>query len=245
MRKDKIKIIPAIDIIGGKTVRLSRGDYDSKTVYDKSPYDVARRYVDAGFSHIHVVDLDGAKASAPVNLQILEKMASVDGIEVEWGGGIKSDSSLRAVIDAGATYAVVGSVAAVSPETFTDWLGRYGSDRMVLGADVLDGIVKVNGWLDGAGIGIDDLLKLFVPHGLKRVICTDISRDGMLEGPSFGLYEGLMREFPGLAVTVSGGVSCMDDIVQLNDMGLHSVIVGKALYEDRISIDELLKFQTC
>lgn len=245
MKSDKIKIIPAIDIIDGRTVRLSRGDYDCKTVYSESPCDMARKYVDAGFKHIHVVDLDGAKASAPANLAVLEEMAAIPGIEVEWGGGIKSDTSLQAVIYAGATYAVVGSVAAGKPELFIEWLTRYGGDKMVLGADVLDGIVKVNGWLDGAGVTIEELLRQFIPHGLKRVICTDISRDGMLQGPSFELYEALDRDFPSLNVTVSGGISSMADIKKLSDMGLDSVIVGKAIYEGRISLDELSKFQVC
>lgn len=245
MNKDTIKIIPAIDIIDGHIVRLSRGDYDRKTVYGEAPYEVARKYVDAGFTHIHVVDLDGAKASAPANLAELEKMASIPGIEVEWGGGIKSEASLQSVIDAGATYAVIGSVAAGNPPLFIDWLRQYGAERMILGADVLYGIVKVNGWLEGAGVTIEELLRLFIPHDLRRVICTDISRDGMLQGPSYELYSGLKRDFPGLEITVSGGISSMADIEKLNDMGLDSVIVGKALYEGCISLDELSKFIVC
>ncbi|MDE6086287.1 MAG: 1-(5-phosphoribosyl)-5-[(5-phosphoribosylamino)methylideneamino]imidazole-4-carboxamide isomerase, partial [Muribaculaceae bacterium] len=168
----KIQIIPAIDIIDGKTVRLSKGDYGCKTVYNESPCDAASRYVDAGFERIHVVDLDGAKASSPVNLPVLEKLAAINGIRVEWGGGIKSNDALKSVLDAGATYAVIGSVAACKPELFIEWLEQYGGERMVLGADVLDGIVKVNGWLEGAGISLDELLGKFMPHGLKRVICT-------------------------------------------------------------------------
>ena len=238
----KIEIIPAIDIIDGKTVRLSKGDYDCKTVYNESPYDAASRYVDAGFERIHVVDLDGAKASSPANLPVLEKLAAINGIRVEWGGGIKSNDALKSVLDAGATYAVIGSVAACKPELFIEWLEQYGGERMVLGADVLDGIVKVNGWLEGAGISLDELLGKFMPHGLKRVICTDISRDGMLQGPSFDLYGRLNSEFPSLEFTVSGGISSMTDIEKLNDMNLNSVIVGKALYEGYITIDELIKF---
>lgn len=237
----KIEIIPAIDIIDGKTVRLSQGDYDCKKVYNESPYDAASRYVDAGFERVHVVDLDGAKASTPANLHVLEKLSTIDGIRVEWGGGIKSAEALKSVYDAGATYAVIGSVAACRPELFVDWLKQYGGERMVLGADVLDGIVKVNGWLEGAGLTIDDLLGQFMPHGLKRVICTDISRDGMLQGPSFELYGRLQRDYPGLEFTVSGGISSVDDIERLNEMNLNSVIVGKALYEGFITLDELIE----
>ena len=245
MNQDTIKIIPAIDIIDGHTVRLSRGDYDRKTVYGESPCEVARKYVDAGFTHIHVVDLDGAKASAPANLEVLEEMARIPGIEIEWGGGIKSEASLRSVLDAGAAYAVVGSVAAVNPPLFVEWLKRYGGECMVLGADVLAGVVKVNGWLEGTGVTIEELLREFMPCGLKRVICTDISRDGMLQGPSFGLYSELSSEFPGLEITASGGISSISDIEQLNDMHLHSVIVGKAIYEGCVSLDELSKFRVC
>ncbi|MBD5275612.1 MAG: 1-(5-phosphoribosyl)-5-[(5-phosphoribosylamino)methylideneamino]imidazole-4-carboxamide isomerase [Bacteroides sp.] len=238
----KIEIIPAIDIIEGRTVRLRQGDFDCKKVYDESPYDAARRYVDAGFSRIHVVDLDGAKSSSPVNISVLEKLSGIEGIKVEWGGGIKDDDALNAVFAAGAAYAVIGSVAAKRPEMFAYWLRLYGGERMVLGADVMDGIVRTNGWLAGAGISLGDMLRQFIPYGLKRVICTDISHDGMLQGPSFDLYGSLHGKFPQLEFTVSGGISSMSDIEKLEDMDLESVIVGKALYEGFITLDQLSKF---
>lgn len=239
---DNIEIIPAIDIIDGRTVRLRQGDYGSRTVYGESPCDVARRYVDAGFRRIHVVDLDGAKAASPRNLRVLEQLSGIDGIRVEWGGGIKTDDALRTVFNSGATYAVIGSVAACNPQLFIDWLQRHGGERMVLGADVLAGMVKVNGWLDEAGVSLNDMLQQFIPFGLQRVIITDISCDGMLQGPAFELYDRVHRDFPGLELTVSGGISSMADIVKLNEMNLESVIVGKALYEGRITLGQLSKY---
>lgn len=239
----EIEIIPAIDIMEGHTVRLSQGDYGSRRVYDESPYDAARRYADAGFMRIHAVDLDGAKAASPRNLRVLEKLASIDGIRVEWGGGIKGEEALKDVFDAGAYYAVIGSIAACDPRLFTEWLGQYGGDRMVLGADILDGTVKINGWLDGAGMSLDELLMRFLPHGLRRVIITDISRDGMLQGPAFGLYGRVHRDYPDLELTVSGGISSMRDIERLDEMNLNSVIVGKALYEGYITLNQLIEYR--
>ena len=232
----KIEIIPAIDIIGGKCVRLSQGDYDRKTVYDASPLDMARRYADIGVRRLHVVDLDGAKASAPSNLSVLEKLAEVPGLEIEWGGGIKSGEALRDVFSAGAEYAVVGSVAARRPELFAEWLDRFGPDRMVLGADISNGRIATHGWLETDDKSVEDLVDLFLGHGLSQAIVTEISRDGMLSGPATSLYVGLQKKYPDVVFTVSGGIGGEQDIIDLDCAGLRRVIVGKAIYENKIPL---------
>lgn len=235
----RVEIIPAIDIIDGRCVRLSQGDYAQTKVYDASPVDMAKRYADCGVKRIHVVDLDGAKSSSPRNLKTLEKMAVGAGVEIEWGGGIKSEESLRALFDYGATYAIVGSVAAQKPTLFAEWLACYGGERMVLGADVKGGKVAVNGWQQEVELTIDDLVKEFMPMGLSQVICTDISRDGMLQGPSFELYTRLQEQYDAVDFTVSGGVSSMKDIEECDRLGLRKVIVGKAIYENRITLKDI------
>lgn len=231
--------IPAIDIIGGKCVRLSQGDYQSRKEYDADPVDMVKRFADHGMSRVHVVDLDGAKASEPANLRLLERMALVDSAAIEWGGGIKSDWSLRDVFNAGASYAIIGSVAAKSPDVFVSWLQQYGPDSMVLGADVRDREVAVNGWLEQSQHSIDALIDIFVPHGLSQVVCTDIACDGMLQGPNFDLYQCLMQKYPDLVFTASGGIGSMDDIERLDAMGMPRVIIGKAIYEGKISLKQL------
>ncbi|MBR3702532.1 MAG: 1-(5-phosphoribosyl)-5-[Alistipes sp.] len=235
----RVEIIPAIDIIEGRCVRLSQGDYAQTKVYDASPVDMAKRYADCGVKRIHVVDLDGAKSSSPRNLKTLEKMAVGADVEIEWGGGIKSEESLRALFDYGATYAIVGSVAAQNQMLFAEWLARYGGERMVLGADVRDGKVAVNGWQQEVELTIDDLVCEFLPMGLSQVICTDISRDGMLQGPSFELYTRLQEQYGAVDFTVSGGISAMKDIEECDRLGLRKVIVGKAIYENRITLKDI------
>lgn len=235
----RVEIIPAIDIIEGRCVRLSQGDYAQTKVYDASPVDMAKRYADCGVKRIHVVDLDGAKSSSPRNLKTLEKMAVGADVEIEWGGGIKSEESLRALFDYGATYAIVGSVAAQNQMLFAEWLARYGGERMVLGADVRGGKVAVNGWQQEVELTIDDLVGEFLPLGLSQVICTDISRDGMLQGPSFELYTRLQEQYGAIDFTVSGGISAMKDIEECDRLGLRKVIVGKAIYENRITLKDV------
>lgn len=235
----RVELIPAIDIIEGRCVRLSQGDYAQTKVYDTSPVDMAKRYADCGVKRIHVVDLDGAKSSSPRNLKTLEKMAVGADVEIEWGGGIKSEESLRALFDYGATYAIVGSVAAQNQMLFAEWLARYGGGRMVLGADVRDGKVAVNGWQQEVELTIDDLVDEFLPMGLSQVICTDISRDGMLQGPSFELYTRLQEQYGAVDFTVSGGISAMKDIEQCASLGLRKVIIGKAIYENRITLKDI------
>jgi phosphoribosylformimino-5-aminoimidazole carboxamide ribotide isomerase len=235
----KIEIIPAIDIIEGRCVRLSQGDYDRRKVYDESPVDMAKRYADCGVKRIHVVDLDGAKSSAPKNLKTLERMVVGSGVEIEWGGGIKSEESLRALFDYGAHYAIIGSVAAQQPMLFAEWLARFGGQRMVLGADVREGKVSVNGWQEDLAVTIEELIDGFLPMDLKQVICTDITRDGMLQGPSDELYVELQSRYPSVDFTVSGGIGSMADIERLNEKRLRKVIVGKAIYENRITLKDI------
>ena len=189
-------------------------------------------------TRLHLVDLEGAKASAPKNLGTLEEIASLGLLTLEWGGGIKDDEALMSVFSAGADEAIVGSIAARDPERMLRWLAAYGS-RIILGADVRDGKVAVSGWLEDSGLGLDELIGTFLPAGLKRAIVTDISRDGMLQGPSFDLYKGLQERFPDLTTIVSGGVSSLDDVRRADEMGLPGIIVGKAIYENRITLNDL------
>jgi phosphoribosylformimino-5-aminoimidazole carboxamide ribotide isomerase len=234
-----IEIIPAIDIIGGKCVRLTQGDYDRLTTYGDDPAEIARGYEAIGVRRLHVVDLDGAKASAPCNLEVLERICRTTSLDVEWGGGIKSEESLSAVLSAGANRAICGSVAVSNSELMDAWIERYGAEHIILGVDIRDGKVATHGWLKESEMGASEIIERFRPRGLSQVICTDISKDGMLGGPTFELYERLQAEFPEVEITVSGGIGSMDDIRRLNDMGLRSVIVGKAIYEGRITMEEL------
>lgn len=232
-----IQIIPAIDIIEGRCVRLSKGDYDRQKVYDAQPLDMARAYEDAGVRRLHLVDLDGAKAAGPQNLATLEQIASQTSLEIEFGGGIKSSDALQAVFDYGATYAIAGSIAARQPEIFQEWLLAYGPEKMILGADLRDGKISVSGWLEDMDLTIDDMIARF--PAVTQIICTDISRDGMLQGPAFDLYTSLQGRYPAIDFTVSGGISSMDDIERLNEAGLRKVIVGKAIYENRITLKQI------
>lgn len=237
-----IRIVPAIDLIGGRCVRLTRGDYATKKVYDASPVETARRYADCGVQRIHLVDLDGAKASRPCNLSVLEQIAAAVSCELEWGGGIASSEDLAQVFDAGASHAIIGSVAALQPERFEEWLSRWGS-RMILGADArqTEGRwrVAVKGWQEEAPLSLDAILRRFAGRELREAIVTDIGRDGMLQGPTTGLYVRLQAAFPQVTFTVSGGVSSMDDIRALDAAGLQKAIVGKALYENRITLKDI------
>lgn len=236
-----IEVIPAIDIIDGRCVRLSKGDYGSTRIYGE-PLEMARAFADAGASRLHLVDLDGAKASSPANLATLEKIAALGTLKLEWGGGIKSREALNSVLEAGADYAIIGSVAALKPELFKEWLEEFGPGRIILGADVKNGKVAVKGWLEESALGIEDIMDLFRPSGLKQVICTDVAKDGMLCGPSLELYSSLAEKFPEMEVTVSGGISGNADIAAVEALGLPRVIVGKAFYEGRITMEELRKW---
>lgn len=231
-----IEIIPAIDIIEGKCTRLSQGDYATQINYGGDPAEWARAFAGCGIRRLHLVDLEGAKASTPQNLRTLEKIAGLGLLKLEWGGGIKDDDALASVWNAGADWAIIGSIAAKEPGRMQGWLQTYGS-RIILGADIRNGKVAVSGWLEDSGIGLDSLIESF--KGLEQAIVTDISRDGMLQGPAFDLYKGLQTRFPALKTIVSGGVSSMDDIRRADSMGLPGIIVGKAIYENRITLNDI------
>lgn len=233
-----IEIIPAIDIIGGRCTRLSQGDYSSQKVYDGDPEDWARAYADCGVTRLHLVDLEGAQAASPRNLKTLERIASLGLLKLEWGGGIKDETALADVFNAGADWGIIGSVAVKEPELMKSWLQSFGK-RIILGADARNGRVSVSGWQEDGGLGLKELINMFTPDGLEQTIVTDISRDGMLQGPSFGLYSDLKESFPKLGIIVSGGVSCVDDILRADELGLRGIIIGKAIYENRITLKEL------
>lgn len=239
-----IEIIPAIDIIDGRCVRLVKGDYSAKKIYDCSPVDMAMQYADCGVRRIHMVDLDGARAQTPKNLKTLEEVASKAGVEIEWGGGISRTPALKSVFDAGATQAIIGSVAAIYPNEFSHWLKDFGGEKILLGSDVKDGVVAVKGWIEKTQLTLNEQISWFIEDGLKYVITTDISRDGLLQGPSFELYSAIMKDFPQIVVTASGGISCMADIEKLSSLGVPKVIVGKAIYEGLISLEDISKWQS-
>jgi len=236
-----IQIIPAIDIIGGECVRLTQGDYNQKKTYFKNPLDVAKAFEQSGIKRLHVVDLDGAKASEPKNLKALESIAGNTSLDVEFGGGIKTSQALKSVFDRGARYAICGSIAVTSPETLEGWLQEFGPEKIVLGVDTKNGLVATHGWLKSSDYSAADLTKRFVPFGLKELICTEISHDGMLQGVDTSMYLALQEQFPTVKVIVSGGISCMDDVISLDKAGLQAVIVGKAIYEGRITFDDIAK----
>lgn len=234
-----INIIPAIDLLDGKCVRLTQGDYQKKTVYRKDPVDMAKYFEDLGIRRLHLVDLDGAKNNMPVNLNILEKIANATLLDIEYGGGIKTSTSLSDVFSAGAKYAIAGSIAVKEPDLFAEWLTKY-NERIILGADIKDHKIAINGWLQTEDITINQLIEKYIHHGLTQVICTEISRDGMLEGPDFELYKTLQLEFPKIEIIVSGGIGSDKDIETLDSMGLKAVIVGKAIYENKVDLKSLL-----
>ena len=234
-----MELIPAIDLIDGRCVRLTQGDYNEKKVYEQDPLDMAKAYADCGIRRLHVVDLDGAKAKAPCNLKVLERLAAHTSLDIEWGGGIKTTDSIKDVLSAGANRAICGSVAVDNRELFKEWIAMYGAGHVILGADIRDGMVATHGWLKNSGVAIEELIEDFLPAGLSQVICTDISKDGMLQGPNFDLYVALQQKYPQVDFTLSGGIYSMDDIAKAKSLNLHSVIIGKAIYEGRITLNNL------
>lgn len=234
-----MELIPAIDLIDGRCVRLTQGDYAQTKIYDEDPVEVARRYADCGIRRLHIVDLDGAKAKAPCNLRVLERVATATSLDIEWGGGIKDADALRSAVNAGASRIICGSIAVDDAPLFAQWLQEYGAERMILGADVRNGKVATHGWLKDGGIGVEELVEKFLPDGLSQIICTDISCDGMLQGPNFPLYTELQQRFPTVDVTLSGGISSMNDIDRAYEEGVRAVIIGKAIYEGRITLKDL------
>lgn len=235
----KIEMIPAIDLIDGKCVRLTKGDYNRKKVYDDNPVEVAKKFEAMGFRRLHVVDLDGAKSRHMVNDVVLRDITSGTGLVVDFGGGIKSEEDVEKAFDAGASMVTVGSVAVTHPELFIAWMGKYGSDRMILGADVRDGKVSINGWEEDTAERLLPFLKKYTDNGIKNVLCTEISRDGTLAGPATELYKTIMEVYPGLHLIASGGISSMEDIRTLDSNGIPAVVFGKAFYEGRIDFSHI------
>jgi phosphoribosylformimino-5-aminoimidazole carboxamide ribotide isomerase len=237
-----IRIVPAIDVIGGKCVRLTQGDYEQKTVYNEDPLEVAKMFEDHGIKYLHLVDLDGARQKHVVNQRILERIATRTDLTIDFGGGIKTDADLKIVFDSGAAQATIGSVAVTSPELFESWIQSYSPEKMILGADAKDGKIAVSGWMDVTDLNIFDFFADYQKKQVKYVLCTDISRDGMLEGTAMDLYIQLVDRFPELKIIASGGVTEIKEIDQLNEKGLFAVIIGKAIYEGRIRLKELERY---
>ena len=237
-----IELIPAIDIIDGKCVRLSQGDYDRVKEYSASPADVAKEMEDHGIKRLHVVDLDGAKSKHVVNWRTLEQIANATDLVIDFGGGVKTDDDLRIVFDCGAQMVTGGSIAVKEPETFQRWLLKFGAERIILGADVKDGKIAVNGWQEGSDNELMTFLKHHIEQGVQKVICTEISKDGMLQGPAISLYQDILAQFPDMHLIASGGVSSMADVEALAEAKVPGVIFGKALYEGRITFKEIERF---
>ena len=237
-----IEIIPAIDIIDGKCVRLSQGDYGSKKVYNENPVEVAREFEDHGIRRLHVVDLDGAASSHVVNYRTLERIAHRTSLVIDFGGGVKSDEDLVIAFESGAQMVTGGSIAVKNPELFSRWVELYGSEKIILGADVKEHKIAVNGWKDESACELFPFLEGYINKGIEKVICTDISCDGMLAGPSLKLYKEILERYPALYLIASGGVSHVGDIEALEEAGIPAVIFGKALYEGRITLKELERF---
>ena len=237
-----IELIPAIDIIDGKCVRLSQGDYDTKKIYNENPLEVAKEFEANGIQRLHVVDLDGAKSSHVVNYKVLDAIAGHTSLTIDYGGGIKTDEDLVITFENGAHMVTLGSVAVKKPELFKKWLHQYGAEKIILGADVKDNRISVSGWLEEGPQELMPFLTNYTQEGVSKVLCTDISRDGMLQGPSIELYKQVMQRFPTMHLIASGGVSGVDDIIRLDDAGIPAVVFGKALYEGRITMKDLKRF---
>ena len=238
-----IELIPAIDIIGGQCVRLTKGDYDQKTVYRDSPAEVAKEFEQIGFKRLHVVDLDGAKSKHIVNSEVLRRVTTDTQLVVDFGGGIKTDEDIEKAFAAGASMVTIGSIAVTDPDLFMGWLEKYGAEHIILGADVRHGKISINGWKEDSAEDLLPFLKKYVDAGVKNVLCTEISKDGTLTGPAIGLYQSIMAAYPGLHLIASGGVSSIDDIKALEAAGIPAVVFGKAIYEGKINLNELWDWQ--
>ena len=239
MRKLQITPIPAIDLIEGKCVRLTQGDYATSHVYAEDPVDMARRFEDMGFTRLHLVDLDGAKSRHVVNDHVLKAITRATKLIVDFGGGVKTDDDMSRVLDAGAEMVTCGSIAVTQPDTVLGWMERYGAEHLILGADVKEGKISINGWQEDSAHELMPFLQRYLDAGMMHVLCTDISRDGMLQGPATTLYGSIMQAFPHCRLIASGGVSCIEDILQLDKAGVPAVVFGKAIYEGKIDMKEL------
>ncbi|HEY5918984.1 MAG TPA: 1-(5-phosphoribosyl)-5-[(5-phosphoribosylamino)methylideneamino]imidazole-4-carboxamide isomerase [Chryseolinea sp.] len=236
-----MRIIPAIDIIDGKCVRLVQGDYAQKTVYNENPLDVARSFEDAGLTHLHLVDLDGAKAGKVVSWQVIETVTRGTSLKVDFGGGIKTTDEVKRLIDIGISQVNLGSIAVKDPEKITGWIQEFGADKIILSADVKNEMISIDGWQQNSTINIVTFLRGYIQRGIENVTCTDISTDGMLTGPNIELYKKILLSFPQLHLIASGGVSSLEDLYELKQIGADGVIVGKAIYEGRIALADLNK----
>lgn len=236
-------LIPAIDIINGQCVRLTKGDYDTKKVYHEDPVEAAKAFEGAGLTHVHVVDLDGARAKHIVNAKVLEDIATKTSLQVDFGGGIKSATDLQTAFDCGASQVTLGSIAVTAPELVQEWLNTFGAARLILGADAKNRRIATHGWEQDSGIDVLDFVKDYAQKGFEYVLCTDVTKDGMLAGPSLELYYELLAALPKIALIASGGVSTMDDLYQLEELGCSAAIIGKAIYEGKISLKELEAYQ--
>ncbi len=237
-----MQIIPAIDLIDGKCVRLTEGDYAQKKIYNEDPLEVAKAFEGIGLMRLHLVDLDGAKAGEVVNWKVLEKIANQTSLKIDFGGGIKKEATLKTVLDTGAAYATIGSLAVKNRNLFEEWIERFGAAVFMLGADVFEEKIAIGGWLEKTEIDVYTFMQSYIIKGLQQMFCTDISKDGKLEGPSIDLYKKIIAKFPTLQLIASGGVSNLQDLRELREIGCSSAIVGKAIYENRITLDELSKF---
>lgn len=237
-----IQIIPAIDLIEGKCVRLTQGDYGQKKIYNENPLEVAQQFEDAGLKRLHLVDLDGAKAKKVVNWKVLERIASKTSLHVDFGGGVQSDDDLRTVFESGAKQVTGGSIAVKQPDLFEHWLKTYGGEKIILGADAKNEKIAVSGWEEGTAIWVYDFVEEYVEKGVKYTISTDVAKDGLLQGPSFDLYKNLQDKCPDLNIIASGGIAGIGDVEKLAEMNIYGVIIGKAIYENRISLADLQRF---
>ena len=233
-------IIPAIDIINGKCVRLTKGDYAQQKIYNENPVEVAKQFEDAGIKRVHLVDLDGAKAGKIVNLAVLESIAAATNLVIDFGGGIKNINDIGSVFNAGAAMATIGSLAVKHPALVEEWLMEFGTNKFLIGADVLDGKIKISGWLEDGGIEVFSFIGKMIGLGATNIFCTDISKDGVMEGPSIELYKEIMVQYPEINLIASGGVSTIDDVLELKKIGCSGAIIGKAIYEGNITLQQLL-----
>ncbi len=244
-----MRIIPAIDIIDGKCVRLSKGDYNTKKIYNENPLEVAKKFEDNGIQYLHLVDLDGAKASHIVNYKVLEKIASKTSLSIDFGGGLKSDEDLKVAFESGANQITGGSIAVKNPTIFKSWISKYGAEKIILGADAMNEKVAISGWLEESKEELIPFIQNYQKEGIQSVICTDIAKDGMLEGPSFDLYKKIIKECHSqpleasqLQLIASGGISTFDELPKLAEIGCEATIIGKAIYENRISLKQLKEY---
>ncbi len=236
-----IEIIPAIDLINGQCVRLTQGDYKQKKIYNTNPVEVAKSFEDAGIQRLHLVDLDGAKAKHIVNVKVLEAIAKATNLRIDFGGGIKSDEAIKMAFNAGASQITAGSIAVANPALVSRWMGEYGASKIILGADVKGLKIAVNGWQEESSAELFPFLESYLTKGIEYCICTDVAKDGLLQGSSIDLYQSILERFPSLKLIASGGVVSIEEVQQLNEIGCYGAIIGKAIYEGKITLKELEK----